>query len=209
MTSPKLGGNCPKSYRNCILSYDWSGHIQESWGPLGPKSPKSLRKVFPGLRARSVKKVSKKCQMTWKRVKRLQNQCSGTFSTLFWHSGRGGPGSPFWDFLGISGLGGVDTPVYGDCTRKFYPSSFSPFLGQFSGRSGEGICAIFSRFFGRFRPGQFPASVREKLHNARNFRLPWRKMPSSPCGAICNTEVTTTWKIRAVKDLGTSELFRE
>ena len=31
---------------------------------------------------------------------------------------RGGPGTPFRDFLGISGLGGVETPVYGDCHRK-------------------------------------------------------------------------------------------
>ena len=74
---------------------DWSRHIQESRGPLGLKAPKSLKKVFPGLPTRSAKNVSKKSQMTRKESKRLQNQCSGTFSTFFGHSGQGGPRSPF------------------------------------------------------------------------------------------------------------------
>ena len=65
-------------FRGC----DWNRYIQESQGPLGPKSPKISPKGLPGP---SVKKVSRKYQRTRKRVK---NQCSWTFSTLFWHSGR-------------------------------------------------------------------------------------------------------------------------
>ena len=85
----------------------------------GPEIPKKVSKK----RSRTSRPgVSKKCRKSpeWpkKESKRLQNQCSGTFSTLFWHSGPGGPGTPFWDFLGILGLGGVETPVYGDCNRK-------------------------------------------------------------------------------------------
>ena len=57
--------------------------MQESRGPLGPKSPKSLTKVFPGLLTQSVKKYQKKSQQTRKESKWCQNQCSGTCSTLF------------------------------------------------------------------------------------------------------------------------------
>ena len=41
-------------------TYDWSPQIQESPHPRARKSPKSLKKDFPGLPAWSVKKVSKK-----------------------------------------------------------------------------------------------------------------------------------------------------
>ena len=43
-----------------LSACDCNPHIQESAHPRAPKSPKSLKKVFPGLPARSVKKVSKK-----------------------------------------------------------------------------------------------------------------------------------------------------
>ena len=39
-----------------------------------------------------------------------------------------GPGRPCWDFLGISRLGGVETPVSGDCDRKYM--SFSNAWGE-------------------------------------------------------------------------------
>ena len=57
---------------------DWTRHIQESRGPPGPESPKSLKKVFPGCQ-KSVEKVPNDPKTE---SKRLQNQCSGTFSTL-------------------------------------------------------------------------------------------------------------------------------
>ena len=44
--------------------YDGNPHIQESPHPRAPKSPKSLKKDFPGLPARSVKKVTKKSPNT-------------------------------------------------------------------------------------------------------------------------------------------------
>ena len=43
-------------------SYDGSCHVQESPHPRAPKSQKSLKTAFPGIPARSVKKVSKKSQ---------------------------------------------------------------------------------------------------------------------------------------------------
>ena len=42
-----------------VFFFDWNRHMQEFRGALGPKSPKSLKKVFPGLAAQSVKKVSR------------------------------------------------------------------------------------------------------------------------------------------------------
>ena len=58
------------------------------------------KKVFPGLPARSVKKVSKKIQRTRQRVKKVSKSVFGDFSTLFWHSGRGGPGRTFFRLFG-------------------------------------------------------------------------------------------------------------
>ena len=66
-------------FKNC----DWSRHIQESRRPLGPKSPKSLNMVFPRLLARSVKKVSKKSQLTRKRVKKTAKSVFGDFFGAF------------------------------------------------------------------------------------------------------------------------------
>ena len=54
---------------------DGNRHIQESPHPRAPKSAKSLKKVFPGLPARSLGPE--------KESKRSQNQCSETFLTLF------------------------------------------------------------------------------------------------------------------------------
>ena len=45
-------------------AYDCNPHIQESPHPRALKSPKSLKKAFPGLPARSVKKVSEKSPNT-------------------------------------------------------------------------------------------------------------------------------------------------
>ena len=50
----------PVGARPCVCN----PHIQESPHPRAPKSPKSLKKEFPGLPARSVKKVSKKSTNT-------------------------------------------------------------------------------------------------------------------------------------------------
>ena len=75
---------------------------------LGPKSQKKSPKRSS---CASRPGVSKKCRISpkgpEKESKRRQYQCSGTFSTLFWH---------FWGVF--SGLGGVETPVYGDCNRN-------------------------------------------------------------------------------------------
>ena len=49
-----------KRERQPPYPYDCNPHKQESPHPRAPKSPKSLKKDFPGLPARSVKKVSKK-----------------------------------------------------------------------------------------------------------------------------------------------------
>ena len=104
-------------------SCDCSRHIQESRGPLGPKSPKSLKKVFPGVPARSVKKVSKKSQMTRKRVKKTTKSVFGDFVDTFLTLRAGRPGTTFLRLFGIWGLGGVETPVYGDCNRNFRTDS--------------------------------------------------------------------------------------
>ena len=47
----------------------------------------------------------------------------GPFSTLFWHSGRGGPGRLFWDFLGISGARGC-----GDSCIWRFPSQLATLI---------------------------------------------------------------------------------
>ena len=99
------------------MSYDCNPHIQESPRPLGLKSPKCLKKVFPGLPAQSVKKVPKKSPNTdFDTFLTLFFGSFGTFSTLFWHSG--GPGRRFWYFLGTSGSEVLGTPVYGSSNRK-------------------------------------------------------------------------------------------
>ena len=57
------------TYKACVPA----GHLRQSRGPPGRKPQKSLQKVFPGLPARSLKKVPR-------RSKRQQND---TFRTLF------------------------------------------------------------------------------------------------------------------------------
>ena len=98
---------------------DYNPHIQESPHPRAPKPPKSLKKVFPGLPARSVKKVSKKSQMTRKRVKKTTTSVHlGLFRHFFDTPGREAREHLFETFWGVSGLGGVETPAYGDCNRN-------------------------------------------------------------------------------------------
>ena len=114
---PKWAETTQKVHKDQVL---WCA--VPAWGPRQARciTNQVLRgePPFSGVPTRSVKKVSKKSEMTWKRVKKTAKTVFGTFSTLFWHSGPGGPGTPLWDFLGISGLGGVETPVYGHCNRK-------------------------------------------------------------------------------------------
>ena len=98
-----------------------SRHIQESRGLLGPKSPKSLKKVFPGLPARSVKKVSKKSQMTRKRVK---NDSKTTVRGLFRHF-FDTPGGEAWEvlfetFWGFRGSGVWRLLSQGHCPAQFW-----------------------------------------------------------------------------------------
>ena len=110
--APKLQISVPCRGRTC----------PEFWIAIGAaiyRSPEALwarnrQKVSKRCSRASRPGVSKKCRKSPKWPEKE------TFSTLFCHSRRGGPGSPFWDFLGISGSGGVETPVYGDCTRKFW-----------------------------------------------------------------------------------------
>ena len=83
--------------------------------PSGPEIPKKSQKGVPAPPGPECQKsVENSPEWPEKESKRLQNQCSGTFSTLFWHSGRGGPGTPLWDFLGISGPEGCgDSCIWG------------------------------------------------------------------------------------------------
>ena len=62
----------------------------------GPKCRKSLKKVVPGLSARSAQKVPKKSKKSRKSQEKVSLWHSfSTFSALFWHSGPTGPGRPF------------------------------------------------------------------------------------------------------------------
>ena len=70
------------------------------------------------LPARSVKKVSQKSSNTDFVVFLTLFRVIWDFFDTFLNSGPEGLGSPFRDFLGISGLGGVETPVYGGCNRN-------------------------------------------------------------------------------------------
>ena len=61
-----------------------NGHLQESPGFPGPKSPKSLKRVSPGLPARSVQNVSKRVEMSQKSVKKEDSfETFRLFSKLF------------------------------------------------------------------------------------------------------------------------------
>ena len=115
---PILGVKCILKSNKCHFGCDWSRHIQESRGALGPKSPKSLKNGFPGLPARSVKKVSKNSQMTRTRLKKTTKSVFGDFFDTFLTLPAGRPGKSFLRLFGVSGLGGVETPVYGDCARN-------------------------------------------------------------------------------------------
>ena len=92
-----------RDYR--FRSYDGNRHIQESPHPRAPKSQKSLKTVFPGLPARSVKKVSKKSPNTDFAVFLTRFRVFWDFSTLFRHSGRGAREDRFETFLGFRGSG--------------------------------------------------------------------------------------------------------
>ena len=70
-------------------------------GPPGPECPKSLEKS---------RKVSKKCPKGT--FPRLFWDFSALFET-FWTLRAGRPGETLWDFLGISGAEGLETPVNG------------------------------------------------------------------------------------------------
>ena len=85
--------------------------------PPSPKISKKSQKGLPG-------PPGPECQKSVEKVpndpKKSQKGCKISVRGLFRHffdTGRGRPGSPFWDFLGSSGIGGVETPVYGDRSR--------------------------------------------------------------------------------------------
>ena len=85
-----------------------------------PKSPQSLKKVFPGLPTRNVQKVSKRSQRIQKKVKKVSKSGFGIFSTLFFFdtfctSRAGRPGKTFLRLFGDFGAPGCGAPVYGDC----------------------------------------------------------------------------------------------
>ena len=100
-------------------NYDCNPHIQESPHPRAPKSPKNLKELFPGLPARSVKKVSKKSLNTDFVVVltlfRVISHFFDTFLTLW----AGTPRNTFLRLFGISGPQALDTPVYGGSNRNF------------------------------------------------------------------------------------------
>ena len=85
-----------------------------------------------------------------KQSKRLQNQYLGTFSTLFLTLRAGRLGKTLLRLSGDSGLGGVETPVYGDCNRKATDPPL--FLGAdaLSKIRGRSILSQFSVGFGGF-----------------------------------------------------------
>ena len=110
------GRSCRLLSLEFCLPYDCNPHIQESPHPRAPKSPKSLKKDFQDLAARSVKKVSKKPPTTALVVFLTLFQVIWDFFGTFRHSGLGGPGTPFSG--GISGSEGLATPVYGGSNRN-------------------------------------------------------------------------------------------
>ena len=93
----------------CVLA----GHLQESRGPPGRKPRKSLKKVFLGVPAQSLKKVPKRSKSPRKVSKKCLFGDFSTFSGLFSDSGPEGPGRLFWDFFAVFGPEGLETPVDG------------------------------------------------------------------------------------------------
>ena len=72
--------------------------------PSGPEIPQKSQ--IPGLPAWSVKKVSKKCQMTRKRVKKTTKSVFGDFFDTFLTLPTGRPGKSFLRLFGDSGARG-------------------------------------------------------------------------------------------------------
>ena len=91
--------------------------MQESPQPRALESPKSLKKVFLGLPAGSVKKVSKKSANTDFLFFFDSLSVLWDFFDTFDTSGRQAR-EDLLRLLGISGLGGADTPVYCGSNRK-------------------------------------------------------------------------------------------
>ena len=95
------------------------------------KTRTAIYRSLQAFRARNPEKVSKKspppgpeCPKSLETSREVSKKCpKETFPRLFWdfltllrlfgHSGPGGSGRFFWDFLGISGPEGLETPVNG------------------------------------------------------------------------------------------------
>ena len=96
---------------------------KQCWHPREKRNhdlrlPKALwarnpQKVSKGLLGPPGPECQKGAENVPKDPKKSKKGVKISVRALFWHSGRGGLGRPFWDFLGISGLGGVETPVPG------------------------------------------------------------------------------------------------
>ena len=88
--------------------YDPNGHLQESPGRPGPKSPKSLKKVSPGLPARSVQKESKSLKKVSEKslFDTFLRHFDSTLFETFWTLRAGRPGETFLRLFGDFGPGG-------------------------------------------------------------------------------------------------------
>ena len=96
-----------------IWCCDGNRHIQESPHPRAPKPPKSLKKAFPGLPARSVKKVSKKSPNTNFVVFLTHFQVIWDFFDTFLTLRGGRPGNTFLRlFRGFGARGCGDSCIW-------------------------------------------------------------------------------------------------
>ena len=97
---------------------DLTDHLQESPGPPGPESQKSLEKSLFGGLQKSPRKYPKKSENTRKYTNLDFFGYFSTFSGIFGNFSADPQKDSFRDFFGISGPEGPETPVNGRSGRK-------------------------------------------------------------------------------------------
>ena len=141
------------SWCGCHVHCDCNPQIREAPHPRAPKSPKSLKKVFLGLLAQSVKTSDEKVPKDPKRVTKVSKSMFEDFFGTFLTLRAGRPGKTFlrlfggfgaqgcgascicWEILkgvGVDGAGG-NLPFF--CAFLCFSSLFwreSPFFWRFS-----------------------------------------------------------------------------
>ena len=90
---PRQSRGQPRENLACVC--DWNRQKQESRALLTPKPPKSLKKVSPGLLARSAKKCQKDLRGPKKESKRTKKRVFGDFFDTFSTLRAGRPGNTF------------------------------------------------------------------------------------------------------------------